>query len=72
MLAQSLEELYEEGRTSAKLETLINQIDTKFGICDADKDLIRSCAEVSIIEDALDIILFASSAEDVLKLFRKK
>lgn len=79
MLAQSLDELYEEGlekgreegRDSGKQETLISLLDKKFHISEVDKKLIVSNRDSSLLDDALDIILFASTAEEVLSIFKK-
>ncbi len=79
MLAQSLDELYEDGISKGiergklvdKQETLIRQLDIKFGLSDKNRQLIFSENNAENLDDALDIILFAKTAHEVLSVFKK-
>ncbi len=83
MLAQSLDELYEDGINKGieqgiergklvdKQETLIRQLDKKFGLSDKNRQLIFSENNPENLDDALDIILFANTADEVLSVLKK-
>ena len=87
MLAQSLDELYEDGidagikkgiqqgleqgKLAEKQETLIRQIDRRFGISDEVRKIILSENSNENLNDALDIILFAKTIEEVLSPIEK-
>lgn len=84
MLAQSLEELYEEGRVkgleqgieqsneTTKRDIFLRQFEIKFYISEADRQLVLSSEDIKVIDEALDRIIFATTAEEVLSLFRKE
>lgn len=75
MLAQSLDELYEDGLEKGlekgKQDSLILMLDKKFGLFDADRQLILTNDNSENLNDALEIILFASNKEEVLGIFKK-
>lgn len=82
MLAQSIEDLYEEGKAeglqvgreeghlTAKVETLLRLIEKKFSLSTDEKQLISASKDAAVIDEALDVILFASNIEEVLILFK--
>ncbi|MDA3809518.1 MAG: Rpn family recombination-promoting nuclease/putative transposase [Spirochaetaceae bacterium] len=75
MLAQSLDDLYEDGiekgLEKGKQESLILLLEKKFGLNDADKQLILSNDNPDNLNDALEIILFASTKDEILDVFNK-
>ncbi|MDA3809722.1 MAG: hypothetical protein PF518_05250 [Spirochaetaceae bacterium] len=74
MLAQSLDELYEDGiekgLEKGKQESLILLLEKKFGISDADRQLILSNENSENLNEALEIILFATTKNEVLNVFK--
>ncbi len=81
MLAQSLDELYEDGinkgieqgleqgKLIEKQATLLKLLKRKFGITGENRELILSSNKPENLDDALDIILFANTIDEVLSVF---
>ena len=61
----------EEGRVEGEHNTLIRQLDRKFGLSEEEKELIRGTEELEKIEAALDEILDAETKEQVLSRLKK-
>lgn len=61
------EKLEKRGIQKGRHDTLIRQLDKKFGISEKEKELIRHCYELEKVENALDEILDAKTKEEVLK-----
>ena len=74
MLAQSLDELFEQGIEQGglldKQEVLIRQAEKKFGLSEEGRKLIKSVTDSRKLDDALDIILFAGNPEEVLNCLK--
>lgn len=79
MLAQRLEELREEGREEGRREgygegtlkekqtVLLRQISKKFSLTEEEKVKIIACEDLTKLDEALDVILFAEHKQEVVK-----
>ena len=61
-----LEKDVEKGFLESRRETLARQLDRKFGLTDAERDRILSCADPSALDAALDEIMTAADKATVL------
>ena len=67
---RSYAEGIEQGKILDKQDVLIRQLAIRFGSNKNAEEVIRSVAEVNLLDAALDEILSAVSLEDVLKVLR--
>ena len=65
-IEKGIEKGKEKGRVEGEHNTLIRQLDKKFGLSDEEKDLVRRTDNLEKIEAALDEILDADTKEQVL------
>jgi transposase len=66
LIEQSVERGLEQGELRDKQYVLIRQAGKKFGISDADKQLILSVYDPDKLDSALDEIIFASTFDDII------
>jgi hypothetical protein len=70
MLAQSMDELREEGKAEGELQSkqnvLIRLLSKRFGLTEEETATIRACTSPEDLDNALDEILFAESKKQVL------
>ena len=79
MLAQSMDELKEEGREEGRVEgelqekrkVLVRLINKKFVLADEEAAMIRNCTSPEQLDKALDEVLFAESKMQVLEMLRE-
>ena len=79
MLAQSMDELREEGKAEGKAEgelqekqnVLIRLLSKRFGMTEEETTTIRACTSPEDLDNALDAILFAESKKQVLRNVRE-
>ena len=70
-IERGIEKGKEEGRVEGEHNTLIRQLDRKFGLSEEEKELIRRTEELEKIEAALDEFVFAETKEQVLTQLKK-
>ncbi len=64
------ERMIEQGELHEKQEVLIRQTAKKFGISDADKQFIQSVTDFTKLDNALDVIIFAETLEEILSALK--
>ncbi len=60
------QEMVEKGSLESRRETLVRQLDRKFGLTDPERDRILSCDDPSALDAALDEIIIADDKASVL------
>ena len=70
-IKQGIEQGLEQGKLVEKQETLIRLLRKKFGISDEMEKLIFTENNPETLNDALDIILFAQTVDEVIFAFNK-
>ncbi len=70
MLAQSMDELIEQGELLEKQKVLVRQLNKRFGLTDAETALIMAETSREKLDQALDEILFAENKEQVFQVLQ--
>jgi hypothetical protein len=67
---KGLQEGRQEGKQEGKQETLLYQLEKKFSLTEDDAATVCTCTDLEKLDNALDVILFASEKQVVLEALR--